>query len=108
MATKTDVWQGTLALMVLTTLDAMGPLHGYGIARRPAGVVPWFECSLLWSKTRTLRPRSAANWQPISRRTRRTRRPERAFRHCPGGGGPGAGAPLEGSRGRTRGQERVC
>jgi PadR family transcriptional regulator PadR len=34
MATKTDVWQGTLALMVLTTLDAMGPLHGYGIARR--------------------------------------------------------------------------
>ena len=32
--TKTDVWQGTLALMVLKTLDAMGPLHGYGIARR--------------------------------------------------------------------------
>ena len=31
---KTDVWQGTLALMVLKTLDAMGPLHGYGIARR--------------------------------------------------------------------------
>ena len=31
---KTDVLQGTLALMVLTTLDAMGPLHGYGIARR--------------------------------------------------------------------------
>jgi PadR family transcriptional regulator, regulatory protein PadR len=31
---KTDVWQGTLALMVLRTLDAMGPLHGYGIARR--------------------------------------------------------------------------
>ena len=29
-----DVWQGTLALMVLRTLDAMGPLHGYGIARR--------------------------------------------------------------------------
>lgn len=28
------VWQGTLALMVLKTLDAMGPLHGYGIARR--------------------------------------------------------------------------
>jgi PadR family transcriptional regulator PadR len=31
---KTDVWQGTLALMVLKTLDAMCPLHGYGIARR--------------------------------------------------------------------------
>src|SRR5215471_6582231 len=32
--TKTDVWQGTLALMALTTLETMGPLHGYGIARR--------------------------------------------------------------------------
>lgn len=31
---KTDVWQGTLALMVLKTLQAMGPMHGYGIARR--------------------------------------------------------------------------
>jgi transcriptional regulator len=28
------VWQGTLALMALKTLDALGPLHGYGIARR--------------------------------------------------------------------------
>ncbi len=34
MGGKTDVWQGTLALMVLKTLQAMGPLHGYGIARR--------------------------------------------------------------------------
>ena len=34
MGEKTDVWQGTLALMVLKTLDTMGPLHGYGIARR--------------------------------------------------------------------------
>ena len=34
MGEKTDVWQGTLALMVLKTLHAMGPLHGYGIARR--------------------------------------------------------------------------
>ena len=34
MTTKTDVWQGTLALMVLKTLEAMGPQHGYGIARR--------------------------------------------------------------------------
>jgi PadR family transcriptional regulator, regulatory protein PadR len=31
---KTEVWQGTLALMVLKTLDALGPMHGYGIARR--------------------------------------------------------------------------
>jgi PadR family transcriptional regulator, regulatory protein PadR len=31
---KNDVWQGTLALMVLKTLETMGPLHGYGIARR--------------------------------------------------------------------------
>lgn len=31
---KPDVWQGTLALMVLRTLQAMGPMHGYGIARR--------------------------------------------------------------------------
>src|ERR1700685_1552346 len=29
-----EVWQGTLALMVLKTLDVMGPQHGYGIARR--------------------------------------------------------------------------
>jgi PadR family transcriptional regulator PadR len=34
MGGKTDVWQGTLALMVLKTLEALGPLHGYGIARR--------------------------------------------------------------------------
>src|SRR5919198_4194605 len=31
---KTDVLQGTLDLIVLRTLDGMGPLHGYGIARR--------------------------------------------------------------------------
>ncbi|MCW5983546.1 MAG: PadR family transcriptional regulator [Bryobacteraceae bacterium] len=34
MKRKMDVKQGTLALMVLKTLEAMGPLHGYGIARR--------------------------------------------------------------------------
>ena len=34
MPKKQDVWQGTLALMVLNTLDALGPQHGYGIARR--------------------------------------------------------------------------
>lgn len=34
MSPKSDVWQGTLALMVLKTLETMGPQHGYGIARR--------------------------------------------------------------------------
>ena len=34
MKEKPDVLQGTLALMVLKTLDVLGPLHGYGIARR--------------------------------------------------------------------------
>jgi PadR family transcriptional regulator, regulatory protein PadR len=34
VAEKKDVQQGTLALMVLKTLEAIGPLHGYGIARR--------------------------------------------------------------------------
>ena len=32
--TKTDVWQGTLALMILKTLETLGSQHGYGIARR--------------------------------------------------------------------------
>ena len=31
---ENDVWQGTLALMILKTLESMGPLHGYGVARR--------------------------------------------------------------------------
>ncbi|MBM3778183.1 MAG: PadR family transcriptional regulator [Acidimicrobiia bacterium] len=31
---KQDIWQGTLALMVLKTIELMGPQHGYGIARR--------------------------------------------------------------------------
>jgi PadR family transcriptional regulator PadR len=34
MKRKKDVQQGTLALMVLKTLDVLGPLHGYGLARR--------------------------------------------------------------------------
>jgi len=34
MSPKKEVWQGTLALMALKTLQTMGPLHGYGIARR--------------------------------------------------------------------------
>jgi len=34
MSERSDIPQGTLALMVLKTLDLLGPLHGYGIARR--------------------------------------------------------------------------
>ena len=34
MAEKLDIQQGTLALMILRTLQVLGPLHGYGIARR--------------------------------------------------------------------------
>jgi PadR family transcriptional regulator PadR len=34
MKDKADVWQGTLALMILKTLETMGAQHGYGIARR--------------------------------------------------------------------------
>ena len=34
MGEKPDIWQGTLALMVLRTLETMGPQHGYGLARR--------------------------------------------------------------------------
>ena len=34
MDQKTEVFQGTLGLMILKTLETMGPLHGYGIARR--------------------------------------------------------------------------
>jgi transcriptional regulator len=34
MGDKQEVWQGTLALMILTTLETMGSQHGYGIARR--------------------------------------------------------------------------
>ena len=34
MSEKAEVWQGTLALMTLKTLETMGPQHGYGLARR--------------------------------------------------------------------------
>ncbi|MGH9412814.1 MAG: PadR family transcriptional regulator [Terriglobales bacterium] len=34
MGEKSEIWQGTLALMVLRTLQMLGPQHGYGIARR--------------------------------------------------------------------------
>ncbi len=34
MGDRADIWQGTLALMVLKTIESLGPQHGYGIARR--------------------------------------------------------------------------
>lgn len=34
MSDRTDVWQGTLALMILRSLETMGAMHGYGLARR--------------------------------------------------------------------------
>src|ERR671939_509586 len=34
MGDTSDVWRGTLAIMALKTLEVMGPLHGYGVARR--------------------------------------------------------------------------
>ena len=34
MGDRTDIWQGTLSLMVLKVLQCMGPQHGYGIGRR--------------------------------------------------------------------------
>ena len=34
MTDKAGIWQGTLALMILKTLETLGPLHGYGLARR--------------------------------------------------------------------------
>ena len=34
MTAKAEVWQGTLALMILKTLETMGAQHGYGVARR--------------------------------------------------------------------------
>jgi len=52
MKRKTDVRQGTLALMVLKTLDVLGPLHGYGLARR----IEQISGDLLTLNTGTLYP----------------------------------------------------
>ena len=52
MKKKTDVRQGTLALMVLKTLDVLGPLHGYGLARR----IEQISGDLLTLNTGTLYP----------------------------------------------------
>jgi len=45
--TEKDVQQGTLALMLLKTLDALGPLHGYGIARRIEQISGWEQTAAI-------------------------------------------------------------
>jgi PadR family transcriptional regulator, regulatory protein PadR len=52
MSPKADVWQGTLALMILKTLEMLGPLHGYGIARR----IEQTSCDMLALNYGTLYP----------------------------------------------------
>ncbi len=50
MGDKTaDVWQGTLALMVLKTLETVGPQHGYGIARRIEQISGNIPLAELWN-----------------------------------------------------------
>ena len=49
---KTDVLQGTLDLLVLKTLDTLGPMHGYGIAQR----IQQVSCALLALNQGTLYP----------------------------------------------------
>ena len=50
MSEKPDVWQGTLSVMVLKTLETMGPLHGYGIAFPPNRADEWrFVVCQLWN-----------------------------------------------------------
>jgi PadR family transcriptional regulator PadR len=77
MKQKRDVQQGTLALMVLRTLDVLGPLHGYGIARR----IEQISGDLLFVNQGTLYPvllrlehegAVASDWSP-SENNRRAR-----------------------------------
>jgi hypothetical protein len=55
---KTDVLQGTLVLIVLRTLEALGPLHGYGIACR----IEQISLDLLQLNQGTLYPVMSGNW----------------------------------------------
>lgn len=52
MKQKKDVQQGTVALMLLKTLEMLGPLHGYGIARR----IEQISCNVLSVNQGTLYP----------------------------------------------------
>ena len=57
MAEKADVWQGTLAIMVLKTLDTLGPLHGYmpspGVSSKPVETSWWYATDPLSGSTET-------------------------------------------------------
>lgn len=81
MPEKSDVWQGTLALMVLKTLETMGPQHGYGIARRIEqtsgdrlaltsilyGVRPWDPATICGTIALLMFVALAACWIPARR-----------------------------------------
>src|SRR2546421_594247 len=77
MKEKTDVLQGTLALMVLKTLDVLGPLHGYGIARRIEQICGEIAATL----------RAAAAIVASRPRRRRALAPGDRGPHCAAGGG---------------------
>jgi PadR family transcriptional regulator, regulatory protein PadR len=72
---KRDVQQGTLALMVLRTLDLLGSLHGYGIARRIeqiSGDVLAVNQGTLYPVLLRLEQEGATSWGP-SENNRRAR-----------------------------------
>ena len=56
MGDKSEILQGTLDLMVLKTLEAMGPMHGYGLARRIEQLSEDERVSLAREIARILRP----------------------------------------------------
>ena len=74
---KTDILQGTLDLMVLQTLDALGPLHGYGIARRieqvSESVLQLNEGTLYTALLRLQQKRWIASEWGVSENNRRAR-----------------------------------
>ena len=58
MTDKTEVWLGTLSLMVLRTLAIMGPQQGYGIARR-IEQISGDQAAALFLKRKPLRPQES-------------------------------------------------
>ncbi len=74
---KTDILQGTLDLMVLQALDALGPLHGYGIARRieqiSAAVLQLNEGTVYTALLRLERQRAIRSEWGVSENNRRAR-----------------------------------
>src|SRR4029453_4072957 len=97
MGGKQEIQQGTLALMVLKTLETMGPLHGYGIARRieqTSGGRLAINYGTLYPALLRLEQEGhvAAEWgvadhhRPAKYHRAAPRRPQ-----APGAGGPGVG-----------------